>query len=456
MSDNHVIYDVVVIGGGLAGCSAAIATRRLGAKVLMVERLPFAGGAWTGGMVTHVAGLIDHDRIYENNEYVLDCSKWIVQGLACDYHDILKQYGAAKGIHWDHEAGKFIFDLMLEKEGVDVLYGTQFFSANIDGETVKSVELIYRTTKITVEAKVFIDASGDGDLGAACGCEFYYGREADGKMSPATLSYMIGDIDRSCLFSEEDYGVPIGGLSDLEIAEKDDAKEDLNTILKKAHKNGSIPRDMRPAAICMKYAEGRERNELWCSFVRQWGDITNPWQYSDMEKKGRKTGWQIFRFLKDNTKSCRESYLSGVGTQIWPRECRHFKAHYIVNADDYRDESRFEDVVARGGFYLDLHSVTPGNCGFDLDERRAQRDRYFEIPYRSLVPLGKSNLLFAGRTIGADHKGHSATRVMGTGIATGQAAGTAAGIFINSKLENVLDVDITELQNSLRANRAVI
>ncbi len=457
MSNSRIIYDVVVIGGGLAGCSAAIAARRLGARVLLVERLPFVGGAWTGGMVTHIAGLIDHDRIYEKNDFVLNPKKWIVQGLACDYYDCLNKYGAANGIHWDHEAGKFIFDLILEREGVDILYGTQFFDAKCDDGYIRSVGLIYRTTRIDVEAKIFIDASGDGDLGASAGCEFYLGRESDGRMSPATLSYMIADIDKSYLLSEEDYGIPIGGDSELKIdAARQAGKEDLNVILKKAREDGLITRNMRPAAICMKYAEGAERNELWCSFVRQWGDITSPWEYSNMEREGRKIGWEIFRYLKQNTQSCKDAYLSGIGTQIWPRECRHFKTHYTVKADDFHKESKFDDVVARGGFYLDLHSVTPGESGFDLDVRRKNRDRYFEIPFRSLVPLDVNNLLFAGRTIGADHEGHSATRVMGTGIATGQAAGTAAGIFVKEKLDTAVQVDISTLQSILKDNKVVI
>lgn len=449
-------YDVVVIGGGLAGCSAAIAARRLGAKVLLVERLPYVGGAWTGGMVTHIAGLIDHERIYEKNEYVLNPRKWIVQGLACDYYEHLCKYGAAKGIHWDHEAGKFVFELILEKEGVEVLYGTQFFDAVVKQGRILSVGLIYRTTRIDVEAKVFVDASGDGDLGAMSGCEYYFGRESDGRMSPATLSYMIGDIDKRYLVSEEDYGVPIGGDENISIAEdKSRGKEDLNAILKAAVQNKEIPANMRPAAICMKYAEGLERDELWCSFVRQWGNITDPWEYSNMEKQGRKVGWEIFRYLKENTQSCKNAYISGVGSQIWPRECRHFKTRYTIKAEDFYNESRFDDVVARGGFYLDVHSVTVGNSGFDLDVRRGNRDGYFDIPYRSLVPLNVENLLMAGRTIGADHEGHGATRVMGTGIATGQAAGTAAGLMIADKLDTT-DVDVKTLQSVLRDNKAVI
>lgn len=456
-ADQEFSYDVVVIGGGLSGCSAAIAARRNGASVLMVERLPFAGGAWTGGMVTHVAGLIDHDRIYEEGEEALNPRKWIVQGLACDFHDRLAEFGAAKGIHWDHESGKMILDQILEEEGVDVLYGTQFFRAVTKDARIEAVELIYRTTSIRVKGRVFIDSSGDGDLGSSAGCSFYFGRESDGRMSPATLSYMIGGIDRSLLYSERDYGVPIGGHETQRAPEEAGNRgEDLNEIVKKALADGLLPADMRPAAICLKYAEGCERDELWCSFVRQWGNITDPQDYSRMERDGRKVGWEIFRYLKQNSKSCRDAYLSGLGTQIWPRECRHFKTLYTVCAEDFRSQARFPDAVARAGFYLDIHSVQPGTSGFDLDERHPVRDRFFDIPYRSLLPENRDNLLFAGRTIGADHEGHSAIRVMGTGIATGQAAGTAAALALRSGVARMAELDVSNLQAVLRRQGVVI
>jgi len=423
---------------------------------LVVEKMPYIGGAWTGGMVTHIAGLVDHSRIFQKNEKVLNPENWIVQGLACDYHRYLHRYGAARGAHWDHEAGKVIFDLILQDEGVEILYGTHFFSAAVSARKVRSVELIYRTTKLQIEADFFIDASGDGDLGAAAGCAFHFGRETDGKMSPATLSYMIGGIDEQHVISEEDYGAPIGGKGGLIGEQRDREKEDLNVLIKIASEKGLIPPDVRPAAICNKYAEGKDRNELWCSFVRQWGNITDPWDYSRMERDGRIVGWKVFRYLRENTQSCKDAYLSSLCNQIWPRECRHFQTRYVITAEDFRQEARFDDVVARDAFYLDLHSVTPHSGGFDLDERHEEYDRYFEIPYRALIPLDVDNLLFAGRTIGADHYGHSATRVMGTGIATGQAAGTAAALILRQKLDASLNLEVSLLQKTLREQGVVI
>jgi len=131
------------------------------------------------------------------------------------------------------------------------------------------------------------------------------------------------------------------------------------------------------------------------------------------------------------------------------------KAHYTITEDDVRIPARFEDNVARGAFYLDLHSVTPGTCGFDRQWHRQERDDYFDIPYRSLVAYGADNLLLAGRTIGADHGGHSATRVMGTGIATGHAAGAAAAILAESH-GRAIDLDVSSLQKVLCSQGMVL
>jgi len=428
---NERKYDVVVVGGGMAGISAAICAARAGAKTLLVERHPYVGGAFTAGMVTHMGGLTDHRSVVADSDTTHNPDNWIVQGLAREFHAALDECGAAHGVQWDHEAGKMVLDQKLEGAGVDVLYGTQFFSADRDGEHICRVHLIHRITKISVESGVFIDASGDGDLGAAAGVQFHLGREVDGAMMPATLSYMVCDIDW------------------------DQYQDDGDDVLRQAVQKDEIPREMRPGIIGRRFCEGRVRDEMWCSIVRQWGNITDPWQYSRMERRGRAVGWQIFRYLKSSLKGWQDAYLGSIGHQIWPRECRHLKTHHAITEDDVRRPARFDDVIARGAFYLDLHAVQPGSIGFDLEWHPPEYDQYFEIPYRSLVADGVSNLLLAGRTIGADHVGHSATRVMGTGIATGQAAGVAAALLAASGA-TCMDMDVTSLQNKLRQQGVLI
>lgn len=421
-------YDVVVVGGGMAGMTAAIAAAGNGAKTLPVERYPYCGGAFTAGMVIHIAGLVDHRRIHDPK--LRDPKTWIVQGLACEYHKRLVTHGAALGPQWDHEPAKIIFDEILTDHGVDVLYGTHFHAAKRNGNRIVSVELIYRTVRVEVAGKMFIDGSGDGDLGAAAGATFDVGRATDGKMQPATLSYMVTDV-------------------------KPDTGENLNQLLRQAWQDDKIPKDIRPAVIGRRYAEGKHRAELWCSIPRQWGDFSDPVAYSQMERRGRAIGWEIFRFLKANAQALSDAYLGSIGQQIWPREGRRIRSDYTIKADDVRHEARFDDVVARGAFYLDLHSVTPGTIGWDLDEHRPKKDTYFEIPYRAIVPVGLDNLLLAGRMLGTTHEAYSATRVMGTGIATGQAAGTAAALAVKNS-QTTRQVKIDQLQNTLRSQGVII
>lgn len=426
------MYDVVVIGGGMAGVSSAIASARTGAKTLLVEKHPYCGGALTAGMVLHIAGLVDHRRICEESELTLNSSNWIVQGLACEYYSKLQGIGGAIGPHWDHELAKIILDQVLHEAGVDVLYGTQFFKAHTKEGAITSVDVIFKTQKLTFEASVFVDATGDGDLGAAAGIPFVLGRKDTGAMMPATLSYMVADVD----LAAESVG-------------------EMNKVLVEAWKKGLIPKDMRPAVLTQRYSEGKKRSELWCSVVRQWGNITDPWDYSRMEREGRRIGLEIFKYLKSHTRAFNDAYLSNICHQIWPRECRHLDAYYAITADDVKEQETFDDVVARGGFYLDLHSIHPGTIGFDVDWQPEECDTYFEIPYRSLVAKGLDNLLLAGRTIGADHVGHSAIRVMGTGIATGQAAGTAAALCVNKGCAtNTIDIPL--LQDTLRSQSVLI
>jgi hypothetical protein len=423
-------YDVVVIGGGMAGMTAALAAAKNGAKTLVVERYPYCGGAFTAGMVIHIAGLVDHRRIHKTDELTMNPKKWIVQGLACEYHERLTKFGATHGPQWDHEPAKIVFDRMLEDFGVDVLYGTQFHAARVSAGRIESVELYYRTARIVVRGKMFIDGSGDGDLGAEAGTTFDVGRDSDHRMQPATLSYMVADV-------------------------KQGTGEPLNKILREAWEQGKIPKDIRPAVIGPRWAEGRMRTELWCSIARQWGDFSDPVAYSRMERRARAIGWEIFRYLKENTKAMSDAYLSSIGQQVWPREGRRVRADYTLTPDDVRREARFDDHIARGAFYLDLHSVTPGTIGWDLDEHRPTMNTYFEIPYRSIMPVGLENLLLAGRMLGATHEAYSATRVMGTGIATGQAAGTAAALAVKNK-QTPRELPVAKIQEALRSQGVVI
>ena len=429
---NNLTYDVAVVGGGMAGISAAISSSRNGAKTILVEKHPYSGGALTAGMVLHIAGLIDHRRICDDDDFTLDCKNWIVQGLACEYYNNLKNIGGAKGPLWDHELSKFVFDEMLEKSNVDVLYGTQFYKAKVNGNLIKSIEVINRTTKININANIFIDSSGDGDLGYSAGIDYTMGNIINGAMMPATISYMIADIDQSA-----------------------ESIDDLNLLLTQAWKNGDIPQDMKPSILIPRYSENKARNEIWCSLVRQWGDITDPYDYTQMEIKGRSIGIKIFKYLKTHTRYFRNSYLSSSCHQIWPRESRHLNAEYIITENDIRLCKTHDDVIARGGFYLDLHSTTPSTIGFDLDWHQEKHDTYFDIPYRSLIAIGLDNLLLAGRTIGANHAGHSATRVMGTGIATGQATGTAAAILTKHNTPTT-NISINLLQDTLRNQNVLI
>lgn len=415
-------YDVAVCGGGMAGLSAALAAAQSGARVLLVERHPYCGGAFTAGMVLHIAGLLDHRLIGSSTAENPD--NWVVKGLAKKFYEYFHAVRSAHGAHWDHEAGKVIFDRMLRAAGVDVLYGTTLHDAVTAGKAIESIELIFRTRKIKVEARAFVDATGDGDLGEAAGVGFRCGRESDHRMMPGTLSYMLSDYERQ-------------------------PEENVHRMIMDAVEKGELTPHLRPAIIGEHYAQGQSRKELWCSFVRQWGDFGDPIDYSRMERDGRFIGWEIFEFLKNNTRSFRHAYISSCGHQLWPREGRSFDTLYRITRDDVFNAARFEHVVARGAFYLDVHSVTPGTQGWDLDLHREQRNSYFEIPYEALVPVAVTNLFLAGRTIGATHEGHGATRVMGTGIATGQAAGCAASMVAAGQGDN-LSLKIEMLQKTLR------
>jgi hypothetical protein len=183
--------------------------------------------------------------------------------------------------------------------------------------------------------------------------------------------------------------------------------------------------------------------------VRLWGDATDVNVLTTNEVTGREHIQQFVRFLRQNVAEFSECYLLDSGPQIGVRETRRVRGAYTLTADDIRGGRRFEDSVGLAGHIIDIHS--PGGEVSQVREKVAP----YQIPYRCLLPSGVSNLLIAGRAISATHEAHASLRVMGTGMVTGQAAGTAAALAaLGDGSPHRVGVD--ELRGTLAKQNAII
>ncbi|MDI7274737.1 MAG: FAD-dependent oxidoreductase, partial [Anaerolineae bacterium] len=193
----------------------------------------------------------------------------------------------------------------------------------------------------------------------------------------------------------------------------------------------------------------------------------------------RRDVWELVRFLRASVPGFEECYLQQTSPQVGPRESRQIVGPYALTGEDVRLGRKFDDCIARGSWWIDIHcplghtypvhlcvaECPKGDeCPFWASEHgrmysRSQlhppRGDWYDIPYRSLLSVAVPNLLSSGRCISATHEGMAGSRVMGTCIAIGQAAGTAAALAVR-RGRSPREVDVAELRRSLAADGALV
>ena len=191
-------YDVIVAGGGMSGTCAAIAAARNDMSVLLIDQNGYLGGTLTangvGPMMTFFAG-----------------EKQVIQGIGEEIVKRLKERGYSPGHVYDSthyisyvtpfsaEGLKIVLDEMAIDSNVTLLYHTYIIGINKNGNTIKSIDIVNKDGISTINAKIFIDATGDGDLAVEAGIPFTLGRESDNATQPLTMNMKVYGVDTSKL-----------------------------------------------------------------------------------------------------------------------------------------------------------------------------------------------------------------------------------------------------------------
>lgn len=383
-------YDVVVAGGGLAGCFAAIAAARDGARVALVEQYGFAGGMATAAPVSvfmqyHVA-MPDGS----NGE--------LVRGL---FGEIIKRLRASGDMletpfSFDDIALRGVLDDLLDEAGVTVFYHAFVTGARVEDERIAVLQFISKAGASELVGRVFIDATGDGDLAVRVGVTFDMGR-TDGRMQPLTPTFVIGGIDIS----------------------QDCSRETVNALLNVAHARGesSIPH--------IGFWPMPQPDQVFVNSAHVWdASPLDVRAMSRAEIKGRRLIRSAITDLRRNVPAFARAYVARVGVQIGVRETRHLRGRYCLTVEDVMAGQQFEDGIARCSYEVDIHPLKTGETTFHAV---LEKGRFYEVPYRCLLPVaGPSNVLVACRALSATHEAHGSLRIMPTMAGVGEAAGVAA------------------------------
>ena len=405
--------DVLVVGGGSAGLSAAVAAARQGADVLLLERFNYLGGLATGGLIILlltmddgagrqvIAGLCQEivDRMEKRGgvydppkeqwgnpdpQLVEHCNRWgLVWGSPTPGGHRVR-YSVA----FDPHEFMFAADQMVREAGVRVLYQTLGCEPIVVNGRIAAVVTQSKAGRQAIVPQVVIDATGDGDVFAAAGEEFEL------ETVHPWLWFLMSNV------------------KDVEAAL--DAKRGLFF-----HSVGE------GHTLVPWGGEGRVRRRI---------DATDPRELSEALVECRRMVMEEASRLKANVPGFGDAYISLIADQLGITESRRMRGCYVLARDDL--DKPFEDVIAVTGHWTKYACV-------------------YNIPYRSLLPQNITNLLAAGRCISADHRAHHATKEIPPCMATGQAAGTAAAMAAASGA-SVQALDVTGLQRKLKGAGVIL
>ncbi len=450
-------YDVVVAGGGVAGFGAAVAVGKRGYKVLLIEATSALGGLATMGLVN----------------IPLD----FVAGIG---KEMMNELDKIEG-HWhrntDIEKHKLVLDRMIKKYNVDVLLVTQVVDTVMDENVVKGVVIQTKEGRKYVSAKRFIDATGDSDLAFYAGAETESGRKEDGMSQACSLEFILGGVDW------DKYQA-----SDLK---KNDPR--WTDIIKKDLASGILPYESDNHLNWITHIPGRPQHcgmdEVSICFVhsRKCFPIDNR-DLTRMYFEGREQAHMLAKYIKERIPGFENSFLTTTASLLGVRESRRIVGEYQLTADDIAFCRHHDDVIAISNHGYDIHNfeetgnikwapimlngkiqyvisnaggfgtTTPPPDGQPVVNIKGQTaeyaefepNRYYDIPYRCLVPIKVENLLVAGRNLSSDVYAQSGARLILCCLSMGEAAGVATCISLANEIFP-RNINVKSLQSELIA-----
>lgn len=436
--------DVLVVGGGPAGITAAIAAAEGGAKVMLAESKSFLGGNLTIGIP--ILGFLSRK------------GQPIIKGLPQKLIDRLKAVGAASEhqtcpLHVsitiiDPEIVKTVAMDMLLEAGVEILFYAHFADPVLEGDRIVGAVFQTKGGREAILAREVIDCTGDGDVAFQAGAPCEKGGP-DGGMQPPTLMFRMDRVDTDTLrrsIAERPAEFQMDVIPPEYFASHPRfITVGLRNLIDRARSAGIVVDTDRTIIIT-----GMGSGEAWINMTRLRG--VDGSEAADLTRGEIATRGQIadlVRYLVGFVPGFESAVFSRTAPFLGIRESRRVVGRYLLNRDDILSCRRFEDAIAVGSYPIDLHHPGDNDCTMEWCE-----DCY-DIPYRSLLPKKIVHLLVAGRCSGTTHEAMAATRVMSTCMALGEAAGRAAAIAVRRNVPSH-EVDPREVRDELLKHGAYL
>jgi hypothetical protein len=395
--------DVIVCGAGPAGVSAAISAARAGAKVRLFEWRGCVGGVWTAGLLGY---LLDFDK----------------PGFARELSDKLHERGARRGtsnksITYEPEGMKLLLEDLLVQNGVKFQLHTRVAAAHREGRRLTTIVTESKSGREAWRAPVFIDTTGDGDLGALAGCEWEIGEAKDCPCQPMSLNALLVANDAAALNEF---------IHDSDPTPKDRIAKDK--FLAEIQRAGFDPSYSKPTLWQVR------DNLLLVMMNHEYG--IKPWDAAEVTAatvRARAELNKIVNGLRKLGGAWEGLQIAATAEQIGVRDGRRIRGRYVVTADDVANGTRQPDAVVRPTFSVDIHAISADHNKSAAYSSRGIKVKPYDIPLRALIATDVDGLMMAGRCISGDFIAHASYRVTGNSAAMGEAAGVVAALAAQNK-----------------------
>lgn len=411
-------YDIVVVGGGAAGASAAVGAARLGAKVLLVERYGFLGGAAANSLVLAYCGFYQ-----KGPEPVV-----AVRGVGEDLLNTLREIGQdiapvkSNSGNWiimlDPEALKYGFDRLTDVSGLDVVLHSRVTAVTKGADGIASIAITDHAGSYDVTAGAFVDASGEATLSALAGIKMSVSSVAGDHVQPASMPVRIGGIADGVKFD----------------------RALMAEFIKQHNASSDTPIHRADGGVMMRLPIS---NDYWWMTIDLETDGLSGASLGATERQARFEAWRNLKILQ-KMPGFEKAFIASTGPQIGIRETRRPHSLEDMTGAALQNGSRRADGIARAAWPMEVHEA-PGRARFiDLGG-----DGFADIPLNALRAAATENLFLGGRVTGADGAAYGSLRVMGTAFATGHAAGIAAALHASGSLSTEAVREALIAQNAL-------
>ena len=450
-------FDVVVIGAGPGGLGAALQAARNGAKTLLVDKNGYLGGNLILGLP--LLGFLDKD------------GRKVIGGLAQEFMDDLQAYktpyGAAATEHlrcpmhnsitlYDHEIFKFVAFRKVLDAGIELLLHTEVESANVDNGVLRSVMLSGKGWKILVEAKVFIDGTGDGDLAYLCGARYEKGQKDTGIIQPPTLMFTLRGVEEEELlqFVADDPEqmrlcdtIEVGKGYDADFFRKNPhhVLVGLRKLFMRMKEEGKLPIDRDTIIVIKSVLPG----EVHMNCTRHLGtDGSDVFSLTHAEIEGYLQVEKFVDFLRQYVPGFKNCFITNIYPTMGVRESRRFHAVRTLCEEEAVNGVIDEEAVGIGSYIVDIHLG-------DGSGTVCKKIPPYGLPYGITVSADIEGLMLVGRCAGMDAVVMSSARVMPICMAIGEGAGVGAALAVKQGI-SPKDVDVQQVRSILRASGAIL